>query len=87
MYVKLDPYGTIAESSVVKSYDLHGARQVVDYGVYGTVTNLSDYTEPVVDGNQITFDLSEQPDNDRFYFEGSLDSEEVSRGNFLSATA
>lgn len=79
MYVKLDPYGTIAESSVVKSYDLHGARQVVDYGVYGTVTNLSDYTEPVVDGNQITFDLSEQPDNDRFYFEGSLDSEEVSR--------
>ena len=41
MYVTMDPYGGISEASVVKSYELHGAREITDRGTYQAVHNLS----------------------------------------------
>lgn len=73
MYISLDPYGTAKEASVVKSYDLHGSNTIVDYGTYLEIHNMTDYTEPVVEGNQVTFRLEQQPAHDRFYFEGIMD--------------
>ena len=77
MYVTMDAYGNITETSVVKSYDLHGARVVVDHGTYSRVNNMTDYGVPLTDGDQVTFTFDEAPKNDRFYFEGILDPEEV----------
>jgi len=77
MYVTLDPYGNITETSVVKSYKLYGAKQVVDHGTYEKINNMTSNDSPVVDGEQVTFNLEESPQNDRFYFEGILDAEAV----------
>ena len=77
LYVTMDAYGNITETSVVKSYDLHGAKQVVDYGVYEKINTMTDYSVPEVDGGQVTFSFEESPKNDRFYFEGILDPEAV----------
>ncbi len=77
MYVTLDAYGKVTNTSVVKSYDLHGSTEVVDYGRYTEITNMTDYGTPEVEGNRVTFSIPETPENDRFYFEGKLEPEEV----------
>lgn len=79
MYVTMDPYGTITETSVVKSYKLYGANQIVDYGVYDKINNMTDNSVPVVDGTQVTFNLEGEPENDRFYFEGRMNPEAVGK--------
>lgn len=78
MYVTMDPYGGISEASVVKSYELHGAREITDRGTYQAVHNMTGMEEPEVDGDMVTFRLLEEPENDRFYFEGRMEPEEVS---------
>ena len=40
MYVTMDPYGGISEASVVKSYELHGAREITDRGTYQAVGSI-----------------------------------------------
>lgn len=77
MYITMDPYGNITQTSVVKSYDLHGATQVVDYGTYTQINNMTDYGTPQVDGDKVTFSIPETPENDRFYFEGQMEPELV----------
>lgn len=69
LYVTMDPYGEIKESSIVKNYRLNGNSKVVDYGVYDKVTNLTDYSKPLFgkDGS-ITFTPDET--DGQFYFEG-----------------
>ena len=79
LYVTMDPYGTVTETSVVKSYVLHGARQIVDHGTYRKINNMTDYSIPTVDGERVVFSLEEAPDHDRFYFEGILDPEETGK--------
>ncbi len=78
MYVTMDPYGGISEASVVKSYELHGAREITDRGTYQAVHNMTGMEEPEVDGDTVTFRLLEEPENDRFYFEGRMEPKEVS---------
>ena len=78
MYVTMDPYGGISEASVVKSYELHGAREITDRGTYQAVHNMTGMEEPEVDGDTVIFRLLEEPENDRFYFEGRMEPEEVS---------
>lgn len=78
MYVTMDPYGGISEASVVKSYELHGAREITDRGTYQAVHNMTGMEKPEVDGDTVTFRLLEEPENDRFYFEGRMEPEEVS---------
>lgn len=78
MYVTMDPYGGISEASVVKSYELHGAREITDRGTYQAVHNMTGMEKPEVDGDTVIFRLLEEPENDRFYFEGRMEPEEVS---------
>lgn len=79
MYVTMDPYGNIKETSVVKSYDLHGADKIVDYGTYSEINNMSDYTSPVIEDGRVTFALENIPENGRFYFEGKTDPEQAAK--------
>ena len=74
----MDPYGGISEASVVKSYELHGAREITDRGTYQAVHNMTGMEKPEVDGDTVIFRLLEEPENDRFYFEGRMEPEEVS---------
>lgn len=78
MYVTMDPYGGISEASVMKSYELHGAREITDRGAYQAVHNMTGMEKPEVDGDTVIFRLLEEPENDRFYFEGRMEPEEVS---------
>ena len=70
MYVNLDYYGNVDRVNVVKGCDLNGQTTITDYGDYTAVTNMSDYTEPVIEGNKVTWNVS--PDyKGRFYYKGS----------------
>ncbi len=74
LYVTLDPYGEIKESSIVKNYQMNGNSRVVDYGVYHKVMNLTDHSEPVMgEDGSITF--SPEETGSRFYFEGRTQTE------------
>lgn len=77
MYVTLDPYGTVKEASVVKHYTMNGSGKIVDYGTYGEIHNMTDTTVPVVEGDRVTFELAQEPEHGRFYFEGTLDPEKA----------
>lgn len=74
LYVTMDPYGEIKESSIVKNYQMNGNSKVVDYGTYEKVMNLTDHSEPVQgDDGSITF--SPEETGSRFYFEGRTKTE------------
>lgn len=76
MYVNLDYYGNVDRVNVVKGCDLNGQTTFTDYGDYTAVTNMSDYTEPVIEGNKVTWNVS--PDyKGRFYYKGELDAKKV----------
>ena len=74
LYVTMDPYGEIKESSVVKIYRLNGSEPLVDYGNYEKVINLTDHSKPEVgaDGS-VTF--TPEAGENRFYFEGQTKTE------------
>lgn len=74
LYVTMDPYGGIKESSIVKNYQMNGNSMVVDYGVYDKVLNLTDHSEPVIgEDGSVTF--SPEETGNRFYFEGRTQTE------------
>lgn len=68
VYVNLDYYGGISDVSVVKSSSLNGNNQFVDYGSYEKVMNMTNYAEPEIDDDKITWDFG-QDVPDRFYYE------------------
>lgn len=68
-YATLDYYGTLQDSSVVKSYKTNGHATLTDYGVYDEIVNLTDDRTPTVSDGSVTFDLGENAPK-RFYFEG-----------------
>lgn len=68
-YATLDPYGTLLDSSVVKSYRTFGQSVIQDYGSYSQVINLTDDRLPADGDGGVTFDLSGSVP-ERFYFEG-----------------
>lgn len=76
MYVNLDYYGNVDRVNVVKGCDLNGQTTFTDYGDYTAVTNMSDYTQPVVNGNQVTWNVSPNYKG-RFYYKGELDAKKV----------
>ena len=71
-YATLDYYGRLTEGSVVKSYRLNGNTSISDLGAYEEVNNLTDRTEPVIEGDRITFSITD-PELKDFYFEGKTD--------------
>ncbi|MCD8000886.1 MAG: hypothetical protein LUH21_27110 [Clostridiales bacterium] len=76
LYVNLDHYGNRVDSSVVKGVSLNGLRTFTDYGNYKDVTNMSNYAEPVINGDSVTWQLPENS-KERFYYECQLDNDEV----------
>lgn len=67
-YATLDYYGNLMEGSVVKSYALNGANELIDYGVYDEVVNLTDGTPVSLGEGSADFQFDQSPG--RFYFEG-----------------
>ncbi len=73
LYVTMDPYGEIKESSVVKNYLVNGSGSITDYGTYSKVTNLTDNGEMTV-GEDGTVTFTPEDQNSHFYFEGQTDT-------------
>ena len=59
-YGTLDYYGGLTDGSVVKSYRLNGNMDLADVGSYTEVNNLTDRTEPTVEGERVTFHLTDE---------------------------
>ena len=68
-YVSLDSYGNPTDAAVVKSYALNGANEVVDYGSYDSVENLTNGIKPEISEGKVRFSLGENAPS-HFYFEG-----------------
>jgi len=71
-YGTLDYYGALTEGSVVKSYRLNGNTDLADVGDYTQVNNLTDRTQPEVEGDHVYFHLTDDSLKN-FYFEGKTD--------------
>ena len=67
MYVNLDHYGAIDETRIVKSYSVNGASEIVDFGNYSKVTNMSTLEKPQMKNGKLKFEAQEGMK--RFYFE------------------
>ncbi|MBT9775764.1 hypothetical protein GPL15_04460 [Clostridium sp. MCC353] len=76
LYVNLDYYGSPQETSIVKGCSLNGIRSFTDYGTYNDVTNMSNYAQPVVTQDGVSWEL-EQDVKERFYYECQLDNDSV----------
>lgn len=70
LYITLDGDGAIAESSVVKRYEVREDGEITDYGTYEKVANLSTKAEPAVreDGG---YSFPVKKEDGAFYFEGT----------------
>ncbi len=68
-YATTDYYGNLSDGSVVKSYVLNGTQALTDYGVYDSVTNLTDGSSPAQEGGKVTFRFDRTAPT-HFYFEG-----------------
>lgn len=67
MYVNLDYYGAIDETRIVKSYNVNGSKEIVDFGDYDKITNMTNFVKPQVNNGKVVFKLTD--DISRFYFE------------------
>lgn len=76
LYVNLDYYGSPQETSIVKGCSLNGIRSFTDYGTYHDVTNMSNYAQPVVTQDGVSWQL-DQDVKERFYYECRLDNDSV----------
>lgn len=70
MYVNLDYYGKAENVSVVKSYSMNGTKEVVDYGDYTDIINMTNYAQPKTEDGKVSFNFEEEVN--RFYFEGKM---------------
>lgn len=68
-YVKTDAYGNPTDASIVKSLQLNGAKEFTDYGVYDSIENLTDATQPELGNGTATFRFGDNAPQ-HFYFEG-----------------
>jgi len=67
VYVNLDYYGKTNGMTIVKGCSLNGNTSFTDYGSYEKVTNMTDETQPVLNGDSVSWNLSNSVD--RFYYE------------------
>lgn len=73
VYVSLDGYGNSTKAQVVNGYKIYGASTITDYGNYTDVTNLTNFVEPIIDGDKVTWNLSDDDGLSEFYYQGDLD--------------
>jgi len=68
-YVTLDHYGNLEDASIVKSYTMHGCNEILDYGDYESLRDLSGEYEAVEKdgGAYFSFDGTDIPKH--FYTE------------------
>lgn len=71
IYVSLNPYGGVKDTKVVNGYHIKGPSIITDYGNYSDITNLTNFEEPTVKGDQVTWKLDGQDTN--FYYQGNID--------------
>lgn len=76
LYVNLDYYGQQTDISIVKGCNLNGIRTFTDYGTYKNVINMSNYAEPVMTGDGVSFTLPEDT-KERFYYECELENNSI----------
>lgn len=76
LYVNLDYYGAPQETSIVKGCNLNGIRSFTDYGSYNDVTNMSNYAQPVMTEEGVSWQL-DQDVKERFYYECQLNNDSV----------
>lgn len=69
LYVNLDYYGATTALKVVKGCTLNGNDEFIDYGDYDSVLNMSNTTDPVIDGNAVTWKFSRP--TEQFFFEAT----------------
>ena len=74
LYITMDPYGDIKESSIVKTYELTGGSEFVDYGTYEKIINLTDDSK-VISGKDGSVTFKPEERSGRFYFEGQTKTE------------
>ncbi len=67
VYVNLDYYGAVMDTSIVKGCSLNGNTSFEDFGVYEKVTNMSNYVKPELTENSVRWNLPSSVG--RFYFE------------------
>lgn len=68
VYVNLDYYGTMTDTSIVKGCSLNGNREFFDYGSYQKVNNMSGYDQPELTKEGVKWKLSDDV-NDHFFYE------------------
>lgn len=73
LYITLDGAGNIEESSVVKRYEVQEDGEILDYGTYEKVANLTTKAEPVV-GADGSYRFPVQQADGAFYFEGTTNT-------------
>lgn len=76
MYVNLDYYGNTDRVNVVKSCSLNDTTSLIDYGNYQEVINMSNELQPSIGAETIEWSFPQAP-QERFYFQGRLDPEQV----------
>lgn len=69
VYATLHPNGNQEEIYVVNAFDVKKAGELVDYGSYTEIKNLTDLTEIEEKNNLIQFEAPEG----KFYFQGNMD--------------
>lgn len=67
VYINLDYYGKIINSSVVKAAEVNGNTSIVDYGDYTQVNNMTNYIEPTLSDGSVKWELPDY--TGRFYYE------------------
>lgn len=76
VYVNLDYYGSPTAVNVVKALSMNGTTEFTDYGTYQEVINMSDRTEPVINGDSVTWSFPEGR-TERFYYQGRMETEQL----------
>lgn len=70
LYITLDGEGNIEESSVVKRYEVQEDGEILDYGTYEKVANLTSKEEPMA-GEDGSYRFPVKKEDGAFYFEGT----------------
>lgn len=70
VYIQLESNGRIEKATVVNAFD-NTKGQIVDYGTYTNLVNLSTESAPVVEGDEVAFDLKDGEEG-RFYYQGDI---------------
>lgn len=72
VYVNLDYYGDVNQIHVANDCTLTGQSEITDFGVYESVTNLTNRTEVKNDGGKLVWDVSGL---DRFAYNGKVSND------------